>query len=290
MHNLKEYAEQNPDLVMVRQSVRYPELRVVKYHRRVFYKGLWTPELCEMRGLVVDQDWNPVVVPFTKVFNRGERNTDIDRDEEVVAVRKINGFMAAATKTADHGLIISTTGSLDSDFADMAAEHIDQSWDFQEGVTYLFEIVDDRDPHIIAEREGAWLIGARDTRTGEMKSEGELDSIAVMFDGVLRPEWFMTQFGDLVKQVRECRHEGYMVQGSVNLKIKSPYYLTKKLFARIRADKLQDQNFWTNNPRLALEEEYYPLADYIRENVDEFVALDEQNRLRFMETFLSEVA
>jgi hypothetical protein len=41
---------------------------------------------------------------------------------------------------------------------------------------------------------------------------------------------------------------------------------------------------------LALEEEYYPLADYIRENVDEFVALDEQGRLRFMETFLSETA
>ena len=288
MNTLREFAEQNPNLVVVRQSVRYPDLYVVKYHRKVFYNNLWTPELCEMRGLVVDADWNVVIQPFTKVFNRFENGVDIPLDETVTVVQKINGFMAAATNTWNHGLVYSTTGSLDSDFADMARENIQQGNvdGFKKGFTYLFEVVDPRDPHIIDEVSGAYLIGVRDLSTGKMLPEYELDVVANQL-GYMRPQWTCTSFGDVVEDVKVVKHEGYMVYGeSASLKIKSPYYLTKKLFARIRGDKLQNPDFWTKSPRLNLEEEYYPLADHIRENIDEFVSLDEQGRLRFMEQFL----
>lgn len=286
--HLKEYAEKNAGIVRVRESVRHPGLFVVKYHNKVFYKNLWTPELCEMRGLVVDKDWNIVVLPFTKVFNRFENGTDIDRDEMVVAARKVNGFMAALTFVPNRGRIISTTGSLDSDFVDMAAAHLpeDRTRGMLSSITYLFEIVDPNDPHIVEEEPGAYLIGARRLHDGRNLSELSLDSIA-QAQGFKRPDWFKARFSEVVKMTNECKHEGYMVYGKETaLKMKSPYYLTKKLFARIRADKLQSEAFWKNDPKARLEEEYYPLVDHIQNNLETFVELDEQARLRFMGDFL----
>lgn len=286
--DLKEYVESNPDLVVRRESIRYPGLFVLKYHRRVFYKGLWTPELQEMRGLVVDADWNVVVYPFTKVYNRGERNTDFDPEEYVVVVEKINGFMAAATMTEQYGLIISTTGSLDSEYADMARQHL-EGMVFKEDHTYLFEICDRRDPHIIKEIDGAYLIGIRDLNNGEMWSEHDLDWVASKL-GVFRPRSVVCKFKDVLQDVRTCEIEGYMVYNTKGaaLKLKSPYYLTKKLFARLSEKKFDNNWLDTEQMREIVDEEYYPLLDHIRDNREAFRALDEQQRLEFMEEFLSE--
>ena len=62
---IREFVENNPGLVTRKESIRYPGLFVLKYKRKVFYDNLWTPELQELRGLVVDEDWNIVVHPFT---------------------------------------------------------------------------------------------------------------------------------------------------------------------------------------------------------------------------------
>lgn len=286
---LKAFAEANPRLVTVRPSKRYPELRVVKYHRRVFYDALWTPQLQEMRGLVVDSDWNPVVRPFTKVFNRGEKGTDFDRDDDVIAVTKINGFMAAYTRDPIHGNIVSTTGSLDSDFVDLARQHL--SWLDEEmvpdGLTLLWEIVDPTDPHIIPEQAGAWLIGARWVESGFSVSETELDAMAMEFGArALRPDHFGARFSDVVLRARSCRHEGFMVYRLADgaaLKIKSPYYLVKKLMARKRADKITPE--WLAGCRQTIDEEYYPLLDHLLENKEQFVALDEQDRLEYLREY-----
>ena len=37
--HLRDFAEANPDLVAVRTSLRHPNLRVVKYKPKVFYKA-----------------------------------------------------------------------------------------------------------------------------------------------------------------------------------------------------------------------------------------------------------
>lgn len=285
--DLQAYAEQNPDLVVRRESTRYPGLFVVKYHRRVFYKGLWTPELAELRGLVVDAHWNVVARPFTKVFNRGENGTDFDRSEIVQAVVKVNGFMAAATLTQDHGLLISTTGSLDSDFVDLASKHIGDL-DFEPGYTYLFEICDPADPHIIPEVHGAYLIGMRDLEVvpDQMIGEHQLDAVAQRL-GVMRPDHFTTRFGALLDSMPDVRHEGFMVySGTGALKLKSPYYLTNKLLARIRDTKLDK---WVDSGyiREVVDEEYYPLIDHVAAHRAEFIALDEQARLDFMKEFLN---
>lgn len=294
---LKDYIEANPKLIRARESVRYPGLFVIKYQRYVFFNGCWNDILIESRGLVVDKDFNPVIRPFTKIKNRFEDGTNIHRDEPVLSVRKVNGFMAAVTRVPGHGIVVSTTGSLDSEFADLAAKWLPDSVTQHIGNThtYLFEIVDPSDPHIVPEEPGAYLIGARPVNDDQeyrsnVSIENFLDGMAHQM-GVRRPEWLaFDRFSDLTDIMNDCRHEGYVVYSKdTALKIKSPYYLTKKLFARMNADKLAKMLNQPQALRERLEEESYPLIDYLREHQDEFLALDEQARLVFIRDYFEKV-
>lgn len=283
-------------LINRRQSVRYPQLSVLKYDRKVFYKGLWNTDadLLEARGHVEDADGNVVIRPFTKIFNRFENNTDIARDEMCVAVKKINGFMAAATYVPAVGeVVVSTTGSLDSDFVRMAEQHITHSqreaikdWSQVRGPhTFLFEIVDKADPHIIVEDQGAYLIGLRSVASdkpyfSDQVNECHLDDLAMQY-GFDRPGWYYAPFWDVVWRAQEAEHEGFVVYGQESrtaLKIKSPYYLTLKLIAR-KADIL-------SLDKTRVDEEYYPLLNHISSIGDSFNKLDEQQRLDYMRSWL----
>lgn len=278
---LKEFVENNPKLVRMKASGEYPDLFVLKYNNKVFYKNLWTKELQEMRGLVIDHDWNIVAYPFTKIFNHNENGTTLPLDEEVVAVQKINGFMAAATLDPVHGLLISTTGTLDSDYAKLARRHLEDI-DFGHGKTYIFEIVDASDPHIIPEEEGRYLLGVRDLSTYKMANEKTLDLMAEQHPNIKRPYWFTGTFETVLDRMKDCRHEGYVVYGQTDtLKLKSPYYLAKKFFARRNMDTLLKPN-----AKRYIDEEYYDLYDHITDNIEEFTKLNEQERLHYVEQYL----
>lgn len=290
----RQWYEANKHLVTMKQSTLYPELYVLKYKRDVFFKNLWTPELEQCRGLIVDSDFNVVVCPFRKIFNYMENGTTFDRDAMVTYTRKVNGFLGCVTFTEKYGVLYSTTGSLDSDYADMIKyvlePHID--WFIPElnfGRTYCFEICHSDDPHIIQEDCGAYLIGCVEHSTGEHKTEEYLDHVANSH--LLRPEFNIGRFSDVVKLSKQVKHEGFVVrlleEQQQALKIKSPYYLVKKFFARKSVDKL---NKLLDNPSQAKqyvkEEEYFPLIDYLCNNKAAFAALGEQQRLRFIEEFL----
>lgn len=64
----RSWYESNKHLVTMKQSALCPYLYVLKYKRDVFFKNLWTPELEQCRGLIVDSDFNVVVRPFRKIF------------------------------------------------------------------------------------------------------------------------------------------------------------------------------------------------------------------------------
>ena len=282
-------------LILRKESTRYPGLFVRKYARQVFFDNLWDtdPELVESRGHVETADGRVVICPFTKVFNRFENGTDIDRDELCVAVRKVNGFMAAVTwvdEVAD--VVVSTTGSLDSDFVSMAEEilgnHVKQFVKTMSNMvkgTYIFEIVHPNDPHIVPEEVGAYLIGFRESvEMGPYFShatlEWLLDDEAKMM-GVKRPEWEVDLFSNVVKKAKSCKHEGFVVYGQTSktvLKIKSPYYLALKMAARRKDIQKLDKKL--------VDEEFYPLVDYLQQNVEHFTQLDEQARLQYMRDFL----
>ena len=279
---IREFAAANPKLVTRRESTTYPGLYVVKYTRKVFYESLWNDILEECRGLVVDKDWNTVVRPFKKIYNRGENGTDFELHQKVTAVRKVNGFMAGLTQYKDWG-VVSTTGSLDSDFVNLARgylEHFPASG-MPDGYTWLFEICDRSDPHIIPEKPGAYLIGARNIITGEMLSEKELDSYQTHF---MRPHYYSgLKFSTVLDLAKNCQHEGFVVHGpGKSLKIKSPYYLFTKFVAR---SSVKLEGIMNGDYNKSIDEEFYPLVAALKASEADIKAMDEQQRITFIRNY-----
>ncbi|BAU40055.1 metallophosphoesterase [Ralstonia phage RSP15] len=288
--------------VLCKESNIHRGLYVLKYRRNVFYDNLWDDVLKECRGLVIDGDYRVVVHPFTKVYNRGENGTDFGRDEHVRYVKKINGFMAARTWHPEYGVIISTTGSLDSEHAMMARKMLEPTSDiflkdcevrYKSGEcphrTEIYEICHPDDPHIIPEVMGAYLIGARDLSNRKMWSEEALDGLAKYYNRydvpqIYRPQWSVGRFSDVVDEVKNVRHEGFMVYTLDGrcLKLKSPFYKISKLFAR----KNNVAALVNDNAKQNFDEEYYPLIDKIKENLVEFTEMEEQQRLEFIRDFI----
>lgn len=279
-------------LITTRESSRWPGLFVKKYTKRVFYDNLWheNPDLLESRGHVVNAKGEIVIRPFTKIFNRFENNTDIALDERCVAVRKVNGFMACATWVEDvQDVVVSTTGSLDSDYVAIAERHITQ--DMKDYIresdlsgTLMFEIVDKEDPHIVPEGEGAWLIGYRQRKDerpyhSSPRHEEFLDNLAFSM-GALRPRWVVTEFSRIVDAAKNAKHEGWVVYGlesGTALKIKSPYYLALKAIARRKDITKLNKQF--------VDEEFYGLIDHLTSIGESFTMLSEQERLDYIRNY-----
>lgn len=281
----------------------YAGLSVLKYKNNVFWDNLWhtDPRLLECRGMVVDAEDNVVIWPFTKIFNRFENGTDLPHDQQVVCIRKVNGFMATAAIHKDK-LLVSTTGTLDSEFSDLARKYLEKmNFDlisFREDYTFIFEICDSSDPHIVEEKEGAYLIGVRDIAlNGVMVPEHKLDCIAKVI-GAKRPQWNVVSFGDVVYNVKHVQHEGYVIRNvgtddensELLLKIKSPHYLAKKFLMRGGQNKWD--MIWDNpqNAKQRIDEEFYDLLDYVRDNFSKHTwnVMSSDNRRRMIENYFKE--
>lgn len=284
-------------LVKCKQD-RATGLFVYKYAKRVFYDKLWNedPLLLDARGMVLDAEGNKVIWPFTKVFNYGENGTTCHRDHMVEAVEKVNGFMAAA-RYVNGKVLVSTTGSLDSDFVQLARrvlfdvipEH-DVWWAARRNHTLLFEICDPSDPHVVNEEPGAYLIGARDMRDGHMASEDLLDFIA-QGSGFKRPRRFIAPFEDAAQIAVSSKIEGYVIRsfpsGEYLMKIKSSHYLSKKFLMRLGTGKVKAM--WENTQayKEIIAEEFYAVVDYLTStfNMDAWLELGDQERRKVIEAF-----
>lgn len=293
-----------------KQSKKYPQLSVLKYARHVFYDNTFDNALLEMRGLIIDEYHNIIVRPFKKVFNYSERIAKNSPypiailDERLVdAVVKVNGFLGVCTyvdlgnshpsfdSDFNKQVLYSTTGSLDSDFAKMTEEHCQKYeplFKAYPNFTFLFEITDEKDVHIINENFGETLIGMVNVKTGDMASEFELNTLAKQYN-IQRPEMILNiPFGELKALLKTVKHEGFMVFDSETkqllFKLKSPFYLISKFFGRSQADNLGNKLNKRN-----VDEEYYPLVDYIKVNKDEFNQLDELQKIEFVQKFLENI-
>lgn len=310
MTTLKEFVEANPKLVQMKESKNYPGLFVLKYTRRVFFDALWgvSDYLLDCRGLVVDKDFNVVVQPFTKIFNYKENGagTKLLDVNQVLVDRKVNGFMAAAT-LYNGQVLISTTGSLDSDFCEMARQYLGgiSPQNMKPGVTYMFEICHPNDPHIIEEKHGAHFLACipHDTKIPQYKfDEGHSDLVQQAFD-FLKPLGIyfdfmypaVMTFGKVKQLVKECQHEGFIICSfghgkEETFKIKSPYYLFNKFIARKSTDKLI--TMMKNIPVLkqTLDEEFYPVVDQLEKyGIIEFAQKSEPERLVILKQIISEL-
>lgn len=285
----------------------FPELRVLKYCRSVFYENRFDDALLEMRGLVLDAHDKIIVRPFKKVFNYSERIAQnspypiqISDDFVVNAVVKVNGFLGCCTHVLlpeshpshqaafNRQTLFSTTGSLDSDFAKMVRTHCAQyekMFETYPNHTFLFEICDPNDVHIIREDFGETLIGVVEVATGRQWRERELDEVAACF-GIKRPQVIeQIRFGELKALLKTVEHEGFMVFDAANdemlFKLKSPYYLVSKFFGRSTRE-----NLGRKLDKRHLDEEFYPLVDYLVENKEKFNDLNELDKIALIQAFL----
>lgn len=296
---LKKYVEES-GLVNMRSAG--DGIYVLKYKKKVFYDNLWNDYLAECRGSIVDADFNLVSYPFTKIYNYGIEKAApvLSDDTEVMAYRKVNGFMVAVT-FHNGDVLVSTTGSTDSDYVAMAKEmmlkHL--SWeDWQialngydlQDLTFMFECVHPDDPHIIPEQAGMYILGYREKSWGSRigHSPVVMHDLRILFNCYL-PEYHKVTMAELKTMAKECRHEGYVfyTADGVSAKIKSPYYLTSKWVARNpRTDKLVDLN---RDIKHNLDEEYFGLVDAIRANIVEYTNMDEQARLAWVRNYMEQV-
>lgn len=292
---LKGYVESHTNLVSMKPAG--DSIFVLKYKKRVFYDGIWNRFIAECRGSIVDADFNLVTYPFTKIYNYGiEKEAPVlAEDTKVTAFRKVNGFMVAIT-WHNGDILVSTTGSTNSDFVNMAKEMMltHQSWaDWQiamcnqelEGMTVMFECVHPNDPHIVPEKSGMYILGYRENTWNSKVGHDPfvLQDLARMFN-CFWPESTTTNIARLKQMAKDCKHEGYVfyTDDGVSAKIKSPYYLVNKFVARNpRTDKLMRPDV-----KQSMDEEYYPLIDAIQADIDNYTSMDEQTRLSWVREFL----
>ena len=297
---IKQYVLENPALVNMRESESHPGLYVLKYKRRVFFDSLWNDFLEECRGTIVDEDFNVIARPFTKIYNFRieDKSPVLSDDTPITAYRKVNGFLCNITWHNDD-ILVSTTGSTESSHVALAKEMMlkEQPWDnwvsatsMNRGYTMMFECVHPDDPHIIPEEVGMYFLGWREN-TWDSKVNGHGAKIAKHWRefaiGLLRckyAESFETTVGELVALSKTVQHEGFIFYTADGMaaKIKSPHYLISKFVARNpNTDKLM-------NPQIkqTIDEEYYPLIDHIQANIVEFTAMGEQARLAWVREFL----
>lgn len=268
-----------------------------KYHNKVFYDNLWHVDdaLLECRGIVLDDGGNIAQRPFKKIFNLRENGADLP-EAPFIAVRKVNGFMAAAS-WHDNGLLVSTTGTTTSSYAELAKSWLEQyTWYFkqQPNYTFVFEIVDESDPHIVPEKQGVYLLGMRHKENGELIHPVSLRGVAEYvgcFTPMLKRYTSRDEFND---DLRSCKHEGFVVYGregaEMVVKAKSPYYLSKK--ALMRMGKKQVELMY-NNPekfKKRLDEEFYKVYDWILEKYtqESYASLNEQERRKILEDYFYE--
>lgn len=289
--DLKAYVNDNPRLVKMTPAGE--GIYVLKYKKTVFFDNLWNDFLEECRGTIVDKDFNIISRPFTKIYNYGieDKAPKLPADTMVTAYRKVNGFMVAVTIHKGE-LLVSTTGSTDSDYVGYAKDFINtekyldvcKRWP---GYTFMFECVHEKDPHIIPELPGMYLLGMR---RNEWHSTVEADplELPILADafGAYHVSSTTLTLGTLIKAVKLVKHEGFVfyTKDSVSSKIKSPYYLTSKWVARNpRTDKLTNMQA---DIKKNLDEEYYPLVDAIRANIVKYTAMDEQARLAWVRSYM----
>lgn len=319
----EDYLIYNKGKIRASRSKKYPELRTFKYSNKVFFDNEFDNAMLELRGLVLDDDCNMVVRPFIKAFNLSERQAkdskfplSVNGSDRFNAIKKINGYLGCATyvdrkefegKGFNKQVLYSTTGSLDSWFAEVAKEHLQKYeclFRMRPNHTFMFEIVDERDPHIIPEKAGEYLLACKSVFSGEMIPPTELRPLVAkmkdinsVFSGITFPEiFFDVSFDEIIEMNQEAKFEGFVVYDrdfkEIIFKLKSPYYLITKFLGRKKdLDKMLKELSRHNLNggfinKYSIDEEYFPLIEHLSNNIDEVLALDEQGRIEYIRNFL----
>lgn len=160
---------------------------VISYNfsRNAFERGIWNEMTVKARGLFVDRENGAIVArSYDKFFGWNERNLNSsDYLKQILvfpvsAYRKYNGYLGLISynKRQDK-LFIASKSTNKGTFAEMLAEAFDKLPKKEEiteflkenDVTMIFEVIDQRDPHIIEYKENHLVL--LDVVTNSFKPE-----------------------------------------------------------------------------------------------------------------------
>jgi predicted kinase len=291
-------------------------LQIFKYSKKVFFDRKWKDnhDLMQCRGIVFDFAGNLVQMPFDKVFNYSEPNekniptaVDYDNKNVVKVVDKLNGFLGCITlHPFKRELLITTSGSFDSDFINYIKDLIKKNNHYSNlvkyffenpNITLMFEVIHSEDPHIIKYEEDEfdiYLIGARDKKIdSKLFSEEELDRVGDKLN-IKRPYHQNMIFSDAKKLVKDSEIEGYMIRdldsGDVICKMKSPYYLVTKFFGRLSINNTKMMYGNRDAFKKKVDEEFFDIVDHIVDNkeMNEFINMEGMDKINFVRNFIIE--
>lgn len=263
-----------------------------KYHRNVMYDNLWQkyPELLEVRGHVYDnRNGKLVQAAPRKTFNYLENDTwkDVPLDTPVQVFKKLNGFMACATEY-EGNLVVSTTGTTNSDYAGWAKELIQEYYRNEGNIsescyyTDLFEIVVPQDPHIVDEPFGCHWLGYRGKTVGQFTPANRLkprDKKDILLEFTL---------GDALEYAQKDHGEGFMLYDSLGnrCKLKTPYYIGKKILMRMTEKGVR--SLYAGNCPHHLPEMWYDTIHTVKSTykVDDWITMDAQTRRKVLESYV----
>lgn len=202
----------------------------------------------ECRSIVIDLEKERIVIcPFKKFRNLGEceENTIENIRERINGAKcvefsnKLDGSMQCATWYNDR-LLVAGSQAIDPD----------NSWRLQDGIsmlnanpnyirmiqsypmyTFIFEYISVKDAHVVKytkEQEGMYLIGIRNSETGEQASYARVTAFSKMFD-VPCTQLFATTFDNVledIKTIKSDEQEGFVLNiDGYMVKIKGDDYV-----------------------------------------------------------------
>lgn len=234
---------------------QYDNKLLLKYSPALYNVG-WSEITKLTRGKVLDVHTKEILVyPFDKFFNLNEieENTveslkaEIEVADAIIATEKLDGSLILITKMRDGELLVHTTGVFYNEHSIIAKEILESQYpvfihSVMPGITYMFELISKKDPHIIQnyEKEGLFLLAARDVNTGDFKNRKWLVETANEYNLDIVEECEFKSLDDFIERADKAKEgvEGWVFKiiksGKPDhfIKLKTEEYLALRRLAR----------------------------------------------------------
>ena len=251
-------------------------LFIANYTPKVQYEKLWTPEVMQCRGLIIDKNDNIIARPFPKFFNIEEHTPEEIPNEPFEVYEKLDGSLGILYFYQDKPFI-ATRGSFESEQAIKANEILQSKYSdfpFDTRFTYLFEIIYPQNRIVVdyGETEDLILLSVIHTSSGNefLPDNSGFPNKVRRYDGI----------NDLSKlrDNEEFNKEGFVIRFQSGFRVKMKYAEYVRLHKIIT--QVSNKSIW----------EYLktgqPFDEILKKVPDEFYNWVKQTKQKLEEDFI----
>ena len=204
----------------------FVDLYILNYSKMCTIDQVWNDVTEKCRGLIVDTVGNIRSLPFKKFYNYEEiQDKSIIPNLPFKVFEKMDGSLGISYWIGNT-MFLATRGSFNSDQAQIGTAILhSRGWDvlnqLDKNLTYLFEIITQKDPKVVnyGELEEIFLLAVIDTNTGK---ELNIDD----FDHLFRPapEYRDVKvWRNLRERIDGTNREGFVIKFENGFRVKLKY-------------------------------------------------------------------